>query len=460
MPGYASWKTLYKEEFLQLYEEGYPVGDHPVPDMTEEYLPFPADVRGSIKEDEISEADWEKAYRKLWEVRTKGIRPDFPFHEPETLEEIFECAGPAPTLEPLSYEEYSERIKGAWFGRCGAVILGKPLEVGMDRKRVKEYLESVDAYPLDDFVPARSEKLGIVLRTDCVPSTRGNVHYVQPDDDIHYTILALLLAEKKGLSFTKTDVGMNWLDNVPFHWFWCASRQAYYHMVNLTSDRPAEEQVEEISRRLNPWRECIDGQLRGDLWGYIHPANPKAAAALAYRECSFSLVKNGVYGGMFVAGCISAALSRNPTVGTILEGGLSVIPQGSRLAHAVRNVMKWYEEEKEWIPVCDRIYEKYGHLPFAGTMNNLAMVVLALLHGNLDFSRTITTAVMCGIDTDCNSATAGSIVGAAAGYRGLDRKWIDPLQDTVKTAVADFGQGTISELVERTLRIYRKEVLK
>ena len=49
---------------------------------------------------------------------------------------------------------------------------------------------------------------------------------------------------------------------------------------------------------------------------------------------------------------------------------------------------------------------------------------LALLEGGLDFTRTITTAVMCGTDTDCNSATAGSIVGAAIGYDALPQRWI------------------------------------
>lgn len=456
MPGYANWKTLYKEEYLQLFEEGYLVGNNPKPDMMEEYLPFPADVRGELKEDSISEEDWEKAYWNLWRIREKGIRSDFPYIEPERYDEIIGAAGELPVLEPMGSEEYVERIRGAWYGRCAAVILGKPLEMGFSRIQIRDYLESVEAYPLNDWVPARSEKLNITLREDCIYSAKGNVKFVQPDDDIHYTILALLLAEKKGMDFTTLDVGMNWLDNIPYHWFWCASRQTYYNLVNMTDDRPKQEQVNEMPTKINPWRECIDGQLRGDLWGYINPSDPHAAAELAHRECSLSLIKNGIYGGMFVAGCIAAALSKNPTVETIIGGGLSVIPQKSRLAGAVKDVVVWYSKEKAWIPVCDKIYEKYGHLSFAATMNNIAIVVLALLHGQLDFTRTITTAVMSGIDTDCNSATAGSIVGAAIGYGKLNQRWIAPLNDTVKTVVADFGEGRISELVQRTIEVYKK----
>lgn len=88
--------------------------------------------------------------------------------------------------------------------------------------------------------------LDLRLREDCLPSTKGNVAYVQPDDDIHYTILALLLAERKGMGFTLNDVGENWLDNVPYHWFWCASRQAYYRIVNFEDSIPRETQIAEI----------------------------------------------------------------------------------------------------------------------------------------------------------------------------------------------------------------------
>ena len=456
MPGYASWKTLYKDEYFQLYQEGYPVGDNPVPDLQVEYLPFPAEVRGKLEESAISEVDWEKAYWNLWKTREKGLRPGYPYTEPDDFESILAEAAPVPDLEPLSRTEYEERIRGAWFGRCAGVALGKPLEMAYDRLMVKKYLESVDAYPLDDWVPAHSEKLGVTLRTDCLPSSRGNVCFMQADDDIHYTICALLLAEKKGLDFTCVDVGNNLLDNVPYNWLWVADNQAYYHMVNLTPNCINEENVSKIPLKLNPWRECMDGQLKTDLWGYLTPGNPRLGAKYAHRLSAFSLVKNGIYGGMYVAGCVSAALSRNPTPEKIIQGGLSVIPQKSRLAEAVRNVVDWYHQEQDWITVCDKIYERYGHWYFAASINNLSWVTLALLHGGLDYTRTITTAVMCGTDTDCNSGTSASIAGAALGYNRIDPRWIGPLHDTVKSAVAGFGAGTISDLVQRTINLRQK----
>lgn len=449
MPGYASWKQLYQEEYFQMKEEGFDLRGVAAPEDMLFQLPVPAGLQDGAAPAE-NEPYWEKAYHALFARYAQGPSVDFPFDEPVALAAIMEKAPAMPGLgAPVRGEAYRQRIQGAFSGRCAAVALGKPLEMGMDRAAIERYLRSVDGYPLNDFVPARSPKLNITLREDCLPSTRGNVQYMQADDDIHYTLLALALAESKGTSFTAEDVGMNWLDNVPYHWFWCASRQAYYHMVNLTEDEDRAAQIARIPLSLNPWRECIDGQIRCDLWGYIRPGEPRAAAEIAYRDCAFSLVKNGCYGGMFVAGCIAAALTQQPSVEAIIRSGLACIPQKSRLSDAVRHVMDWYQADGDWIRTCTRIEQAYGHLPFAATINNLCMVTLALLEGNLDYTRTITTAVMCGIDTDCNAGTAGSIVGAAVGIDAIERRWIDPLHDTIRSAVASFGTCSISQIEAR-----------
>jgi len=454
VPGKANWKTLYDLEYRQLYEEGYPVGQHREPPWPSPYLSF---LDKGVKESDISEADWERAYQNLWRVREEGLRPVYPFIEPNDLEAILQAAGNPPHLQLLERAEYAERVKGAWFGRCAGVVLGKPFEMGLSRRDIQEYLESLEAYPLDDWVPLRSEKLAWSLRKDSLASSRGHVGYVQPDDDVHYTILALLLAEKHGLAFSAHDLGKNLLDNIPYNWLWSATGQAYYHLVNLTEDRDLDGQLQQIPTRINPWREGINGAIRADFWGYISPGDPPTAARLAHQAVSFNMVKNGLYGAMFTAGCLSAALSKDPTVETILQGGLSVIPKTSRLAAVVEEVVRWYSQERDWVPACDRIYAKYGHLPFAGCLNNMAFVILSLIHGQLDFTKTITTAVMCGTDTDCTAGTAGSIAGAAVGYAGLDPKWIRPLNDHVKTVVAGFGEGAITELVRRTVEVTYKQ---
>ena len=448
MPGYANYKTLYKEEYNCLRDEGYDVDAYNQPSASaSDFLPFPNEC------DSYDEGDdrefWKRAYYNLIKVRQTPIKEGYPYVEPNDFEGIMAEACEMPSLEPLSDEEYSSRLNGAFLGRCAAVILGKPLEMGMNRLQIKEYLESVGEYPLNDFVSAYSEKLDKRLRGDCIYSTKGNVKFAQPDDDINYTLLALRLAETHPSGFCAADIGWNWIDNIAYHWCWCASRQAYFNMVSLDDTKDIDEQIKEIPYKLNPWRECIDGQIRTDFWGYIHPSDIKAAAKDAHVDCSFSLTKNGIYGGMFVAGAIAGAMSKNPSVDLIIKSGLSAIPKKSRLYEAVTDVCTWWDELGEWIPVCDKIYEKYGHLPFAATLNNMAMVTLGIVAGGLDYTKSITIATMAGIDTDCNAGTVGSIIGAAVGIDGVPSRWYEPLNDTIKSTVAAFGEVKISEVIRR-----------
>ena len=448
MPGYANYKTLYKEEYICLKDEGYDVDKFAEPCVDNpEFLPFPdqADNYGENDDPLL----WKTAYENLIKIRSTPIRADYPYIEPNDFEEIMNEADPMPSLTPLSDEAYRERLSGAFLGRCAAVILGKPLEMGMDRLQIKEYLESVGEYPLNDFVSEYSKKLDKRLREDCVYSTKGNVKYAQPDDDINYTLLGLLLRECHIDGFTKYDVGYNWLNNISYHWCWCASRQAYYHMVSLDDTRDTKTQIDEIPYKFNPWRECIDGQIRTDMWGYIHPADIYNAAKEAHTDCSFSLTKNGIYGGMFVAGALAGALSEGPSVDKIIKSGLAAIPKKSRLYETVTNVCTWWDESHDWIKVCDKIYEKYGYLSFAATLNNMAIVTLGILAGELDYTRSITIATMCGIDTDCNAGTVGSIIGAAVGLNGIEKRWYEPLNNTIKSTVASFGECKITDIINR-----------
>lgn len=452
MPGYANYKTLYKEEYACLKDEGYDVDKYAVPCVdNSEFLPFPDQV------DNYSENDdpllWKTAYENLIKIRNTPIRDDYPYVEPNDFEEIIKEADSMPTLSPLSSEAYRERVSGAFIGRCAAVILGKPLEMGMNRIQIKEYLESVGEYPLNDFVSAYSKKLDKRLREDCIYSTKGNVKYAQPDDDINYTLLGLQLKEYHVDGFTKYDVGYNWLNNISYHWCWCASRQAYYHMVSLDDTKNINAQIDEIPYKFNPWRECIDGQIRTDIWGYIHPSDIYNAAKEAHTDCSFSLTKNGIYGGMFVAGALAGALSEEPSVDKIIKSGLAAIPKKSRLYEAVTDVCRWWEEYHDWIKVCDKIYEKHGHLPFAATLNNMAMVTLGIVAGELDYTKSITIATMCGIDTDCNAGTVGSIVGAAVGLSGIEKRWYEPLNNTIKSTVASFGECKITDIIDRIVSL-------
>ncbi len=448
-------KELYKKEFDALSESGQYIAPFITP-VNGEY-PDPA-PEAAENENECDRAFWELALRRLQEARTQR---DAGCREPTAWRDIEAEQSPPPFLRPPeTEEEYEERLSGAVFGKIVGVILGKPFENGMSREDVSRYLESVGEYPLRDYASGFSPALGKGLREDCIPSTKGHVAFAQPDDDLNYLILALRLAENHGLSFTSYDIGRNYAVNIPAYWVWASSRKGYYDFLSITklseTYRPGDCQLAVIPWTIGGDAECLDGQIKSDLWGYIHPGDPRKAAEYAYKDCAFSLIKNGVYGGMFTAGCIAAAMTKEPTVDTILDGGLSVIPTGSRLYEAIGWTRERYARGRDFLRVLREIEEKYGHYGFAGTINNLATVTLCLLCGDLDYTNTVTLAVSCGGDTDCNGGTAGSICGAAVGRRGIEDRWIEPLNDTFRTCVADVGQIRISELIGRIAAVSRR----
>lgn len=59
---------------------------------------------------------------------------------------------------------------------------------------------------------------------------------------------------------------------------------------------------------------------------------------------------------------------------------------------------------------------------------------------------------MMGMDSDCNGATAGSIIGAALGAKALPEKWIKPLGGKLETSIFQFPLPSVEELAQRTTK--------
>ena len=85
------------------------------------------------------------------------------------------------------------------------------------------------------------------------------------------------------------------------------------------------------------------------------------------------------------------------------------------------------------------------------TINNALVCVLSLFYGGMDTTDSITTSVMCALDTDCNGATVGSIVGAAAGRAGFRPELAHKLHDTIRPSMIGFQEITMSDLARRML---------
>jgi hypothetical protein len=210
--------------------------------------------------------------------------------------------------------------------------------------------------------------------------------------------------------------------------------------------------VPETAARRNPYRQWIGAQIRADMWGYVSPGDPAAAARLGFADASLSHVKNGIYGEMWAATLVAAAFTADD-VRQALDVALAFVPPRSRLAEALRAVDGWHAEGLDWDAARDRMETGYGELSAVHTINNAAVVAAALLWGEGDFTRTIGLAVEGGWDTDCNGATAGSVFGAIHGPDAIPAHWTEPLSDRLRSALFGFDGSSFSELARRTLAL-------
>jgi ADP-ribosylglycohydrolase len=342
----------------------------------------------------------------------------------------------------------ADRIHAGWLGRIAGCNLGKPVELGTHwtSEHIKSYLQLADAYPLDDYIPLLDPMpAGYELREDCrATTTRGNVHGSARDDDIDYPILGLHLLEQHGEALTTADVAEAWLTLLPFKQVYTAERVAYR---NLVLGRP----LSQVARHHNPYREWIGAQIRGDIFGWTHPGDPRAAATLAYQDASLSHTENGIYGEMWAAALVSGAFVAG-SAREAVESSLEHVPPRSRLAEAIRDVLDQHTAAASWDDTLVRIQATYGHFSWIHTLSNAAVVVAGLLWGDGDYARTVGLTVMGGWDTDSNAATTGSVAGVLLGSGALPARFIDPLQDRARSALFGFDNSAISELAARTVR--------
>lgn len=66
---------------------------------------------------------------------------------------------------------------------------------------------------------------------------------------------------------------------------------------------------------------------------------------------------------------------------------------------------------------------KYTGYGWCHTISNAMVVAAALLYGKGDYGKSVCMAVEIGFDTDCNSATVGSVLSMANGIQSIPEYW-------------------------------------
>ncbi|MCM1135197.1 MAG: ADP-ribosylglycohydrolase family protein [Clostridium sp.] len=309
--------------------------------------------------------------------------------------------------------EWIEKIYAGWLAKIIGIRLGAPVE-GWTYEQIKEVYGELKGYPV------------AYRRFAADDDSNGPLFFLRALED----------SMARGKTMTADDVGEALLNYAPYEhgFFWwggygCSTEHTAY--LNLRQGIPAP-QSGSIAQNGRTMAEQIGGQIFIDTWGLVAPGNPDLAAQLAKKAASVTHDGNGIYGGIFIAVCISWAFVEQD-IHAILEKGLSYIPADCAYAKLVREIIKFHEEHPErWEECFSYIHDNHGYDRYSGNCHilpNIAVMILALLYGRGDFSETITICCRCGWDTDCNVGNVAAIMGVRGGLEAIEERWRLPIND-------------------------------
>ncbi|MFW9865557.1 MAG: ADP-ribosylglycohydrolase family protein [Candidatus Thorarchaeota archaeon] len=357
----------------------------------------------------------------------------------------------------ISYEEYYNKVLGAWIGRVAGDFVGVPLEL-KSYESIQEKYGDITDYP--------------------EPIDLNHVN-----DDEMYEVIALLALEKYGIEINSKQLAKEWVnlllreDNV-----FTAEKIA---LNNLK----AGVQPPQSGILNNFYLDFIGAQMRADIWGLLTPGSPQLAKNYAELDGVISHSGLGVEGEVFMAAMISQAFFEE-NIRKNIESAIQYVPseKESLYIQMVKKALEIYEKnpndfrkarqvliQEQWVKkFVNEAIESSSSFPIERNillntrlgaihvLPNIGIIILSLLYGAQDeedpFGRSICVAAMMGYDTDCNCGNIGTIMGVQLGADRIPEKWKNTLQDTFSTYVKGHEKWKISELAQRIVNIGMKVI--
>ncbi len=302
-----------------------------------------------------------------------------------------------------------DKIKGAWAAQTIGVTYGGPTEF-VYQKRI-----------ISDSIP--------IIWTD---TTLYHMMTQKPGlyDDIYMDLAFVEVLDKKGLNASAEAHAEAYAKSR--FWLWHANQQGRYNYIQGLKPPQTGHWTN------NPHADDIDFQIEADFIGIMNPGMPNSALELCDKVGHIMNSGDGYYGGVFVAGLYSNAFIYD-SIPLIINNALKMIPTKSSFYQCISDVIDWHLEfpdnwKKNWQLTENKWGEDMGcpsgvfHDYNIDAKINAAYVVMGLLYGNGDLSKTMEISARCGQDSDCNPATAGAIVGTIIGYEGIPEYWSKGLE--------------------------------
>src|SRR6201996_2245702 len=322
----------------------------------------------------------------------------------------------------LTKEQLKDKIMGGWAGQTIAVTFGGPYEFRFQGTFIQDYqpLLWYDGYLKKTMI----ETPGLY-------------------DDLYMDLTFVDVFEKYGLD-APVDSFANAFANAGYM-LWHANQAARY---NLLKGIKAPQSGYWLN---NPHADDIDFQIESDFSGLMCPGMPNTASQISDKIGHIMNYGDGWYGGGFVSTMYTLAFTSND-INYIVNEALKAIPKQSTYYKCISDVIAWHKKyPNDWHQTWFELQKKWSSEVGCpdGVFNafdidsklNSAYVVLALLYGNGDYTKTLKIAARCGQDADCNPSTVGGVLGAMLGYKKIPAYWKMGLKDAESI---DFKYTTMS----------------
>ncbi|MDQ2656935.1 MAG: ADP-ribosylglycohydrolase family protein, partial [Bacteroidota bacterium] len=313
----------------------------------------------------------------------------------------------------ISKDELRDRIKGAWAAQTIGVTFGAPIEFQYNSTMVQD----------NQRIEWNDSSLAVQFRTK--PGTY---------DDIYMDLTFMQVIEDNGIDATAEQYAQA-IGGATYK-LWFANQMARYNIQNGLTPPQSGHWLN------NPCADDIDFQIEADFAGLMSPGMINSAIGICDKVGHIMNYGDGYYGGVFIASLYATALVSHGTEGLadIVKTALKPIPAESKFSQCIQDVLRWHAEEPgDWKATWYQVNRKWStdtgsplgiFKPFnIDAKINAAWVVLGLLYGNGDFTRTFEITTRCGDDADCNPASAGGVLAAIVGYKGIPDFWKSGLED-------------------------------
>ena len=319
----------------------------------------------------------------------------------------------------LTVEQYRDKVYAAWVGKNIGGTLGGPYE------GKREYL-NVEGFTTEPGNPL-------------------------PNDDLDLQLIWLRAVERLGPSaITAATLGEMWMSFIPAHW-----NEYGNCKVNMLAGLPAPV----AGDYENSWKHSNGAWIRTEVWACLAPAAPEVAAKYAIMDASVDHgVGEGTAAAAFVAAMESAAFVESD-IRSLIEVGLSAIPDESRMYDSIRLLLSCYDKGMSAREARDAILERNADIGtgWFEAPSNVAYAVLGILYGGGDFKKSMLAAINCGDDTDCTAATVGALLGIMGGMAAIPEDWRAYIGDgivsiAINSALIYDRPKTCRELADRIVK--------